>query len=470
MRPAGIYSDNNMKAQRKKIICGTDFSSNAIRAATSAATLAAKLKEPLVLAHIMELPATELIGRDFVAEAQARGKARLKEEADRLRALGARVEEYFTIGSPYETLVNVAKENNARMIIMASSKRSAAERWFIGSVADRVAQSSSFPVFVVRDPAVLEEWAAGTRPLNIFVAASLGHSSDAALLWLRDLIKAGPCNITAGYLNWIPESNSRIGVTGPISLVENTQEVQAILERDLQDKVEKLLGTREVKLAVEPAWGRIDSRLVEMAQREQADLIVVGTHQHQGAKRLFAESVSRGVLHEASVNVAIVPGAAIGPAEAPIIPTRRVLVSTDFSEIGNHAILSAYSILSCGGKVCLVHVVEPFELPNPLIANYKPTHKNKRQHKAHVEKLLKDLQQLIPSQAESLGIETEVQVVENHNPAVGICHAAERFGADVICIASHGRSGISKALLGSVATKVLSRSERPVLIVRPGKE
>jgi nucleotide-binding universal stress UspA family protein len=60
-------------------------------------------------------------------------------------------------------------------------------------------------------------------------------------------------------------------------------------------------------------------------------------------------------------------------------------------------------------------------------------------------------------------------VVEHRDAAEAICREAERFGADAICLASHGRGGISKALLGSVAASVMARSRRPVIVVRPGQ-
>jgi len=55
----------------------------------------------------------------------------------------------------------------------------------------------------------------------------------------------------------------------------------------------------------------------------------------------------------------------------------------------------------------------------------------------------------------------------HEDPAVGIGNVAARLGADVIVIASHGRSGLRRVLLGSVAQQVVQREPRPVLIVRP---
>ena len=56
---------------------------------------------------------------------------------------------------------------------------------------------------------------------------------------------------------------------------------------------------------------------------------------------------------------------------------------------------------------------------------------------------------------------------EGGHVAAGICEAADRFDADLICIGSHGRSGFLAGAIGSVAQAVLARSSLPVLAVRP---
>lgn len=63
------------------------------------------------------------------------------------------------------------------------------------------------------------------------------------------------------------------------------------------------------------------------------------------------------------------------------------------------------------------------------------------------------------------GIEVKTRVV--HGPVVeAIIDAAEREGADLIAIASHGRSGLSRVFYGSVAAGVLHRVDRPLLLIR----
>jgi nucleotide-binding universal stress UspA family protein len=65
------------------------------------------------------------------------------------------------------------------------------------------------------------------------------------------------------------------------------------------------------------------------------------------------------------------------------------------------------------------------------------------------------------------GVEARTQVAQGP-VAEGILNAAEREGADLIAIASHGRSGLSRVFYGSVAAGVLHRIDRPLLVIRSG--
>jgi nucleotide-binding universal stress UspA family protein len=69
-------------------------------------------------------------------------------------------------------------------------------------------------------------------------------------------------------------------------------------------------------------------------------------------------------------------------------------------------------------------------------------------------------------QMEQAGVQLKTATVEAHAVWRGILEAAETDGADLIVMGSHGRSGIEKLVLGSVAQKVLSNSKVPVLLMR----
>lgn len=67
---------------------------------------------------------------------------------------------------------------------------------------------------------------------------------------------------------------------------------------------------------------------------------------------------------------------------------------------------------------------------------------------------------------EACGIAVTTSIVEGPAVYKGILEAAESIGADLIVMGSHGRKGLEKLVLGSVAAQVLSHARMPVLIVR----
>jgi nucleotide-binding universal stress UspA family protein len=210
---------------------------------------------------------------------------------------------------------------------------------------------------------------------------------------------------------------------------------------------------------VAAACSRPDSQLIDLARAEHADLIVVGLNQREGLLESWLGSIARGIVHNAPMSVACVPASWPDNSVSERVPIfKRVLVGTDFSKLGNQAIPFAYSMLYRGGVVRLVHVVIPA----------RSTVKVQDAQRKQINKITDELRALIPSEAGARWVTTEFEVVTSRQPAASICQAAERFGADLICLGSHGRSGLSRAILGSVAQDVMARSLRPVLVVRAG--
>lgn len=444
-----------------RIICGTDFSIHAANAAQVAAALAKRGNTALRLMHGVAPASVEFLSRENVDRIRERLRRKLVAEGNRLRETGADVMESLALGRPHEVLANAAQPSNADLIIVSSIGQFAPSRWLVGSVAEKTAQLAKVPTLVVRDHQSLINWAEGRRKLKVLVGYDFSASSDSALRWVASLRRIGACQVTITYVSWPPKESWRLGIGGNAALADNSAEVQKLLERDLAERCQQVFGKAKLKLRVLPSWEPVEEKLVELAKVEGADLMVMGTNQRQGLNRFWLGSVSRGVLHNTSMNVACVPAADEPSPTADKIPSyRRVLVPTDFSKPGNRAIAFAYGAASRGGEVCLVHVIPPTggfklrtEATNALNAKRK-------------QELAARLEALIPEDALRRGIRSKFEIVEHEHPAVAICQAAERCGADLICIGSRGRSGIKKQLLGSVTEALMRRSKRPVLVVR----
>lgn len=448
---------------RQPIVCGTDFTAPAASAATVAAGLAVALRHPLLLVHAV--PAGGWQRRVGTGGAKGVTDAS-RREAARLRALGATVITESHRGHADEVLVARARETNAALIVVGALGTRAPTQRFLGSIAERTAEMAPVPTLIVRQGASFEQWLCGKRPLRVFLGFDFTVTAEAAADWVRDIRTAGPCEITAGHLNWPPEDERQFGVLDRSPASGNPPRLQELLERQVGDRVQATLGEEQVEVRVEQHGGRVDLALVAMAVEAQSDLIVVGTHQRHGLARLWSGSVSRGVLSEAPVAVAVVPVPVTPNRTRPIPKVRRVLVATDLWRHSQRAIAYACGIVRSGGVVRIVHVTHPRAISHGA---YETTLGRTDRHLLHVRALGRRLEALRPGAAQALAVETEAQVIEHEDVITGICQEAERFDADVVVVGTKG-AGLSNAVLGSVAGGVVATLRRPVLVVNPIKE
>jgi nucleotide-binding universal stress UspA family protein len=218
------------------------------------------------------------------------------------------------------------------------------------------------------------------------------------------------------------------------------------------------LGDDVSTVVVRPYFGDPAPCVVEIASELKAQLIAVGAHQRQGLSRLTGFSVSRELLHHSATNVVCVPVTAkFDPREAHLPEFRRVLVGTDFSALGDAAVPFACAACAVGGLVKIIHVAAP---------------RLRSLRKAGTgwnTDLREQLRGLIPYETGARCQPPQIEVLESRDVAAAICEEAERFGADLVCLASHGL-GASRALHGSVTKSVLKKIRRPLLVIRRPEE
>jgi nucleotide-binding universal stress UspA family protein len=304
------------------------------------------------------------------------------------------------------------------------------------------------------------------------VAADFSASADAAIEWVAGLRAIGPCDVVVAYSSWPPAERRRLGTGIRRTVFENDPEIDVALRRDLERKVGVLAGHGEVRIRVETCLGHVAGHLVGMARKDGVDLLVAGSRRRHGASRLWQRSVSRGVLRAAPMSVACVPAARPhGHAVAPIPEIRTVLAATDFSELGDQAVPVAYAMLPQGGTLHLVHVVEMADVQDLSYRHYEtgfpPTDE---QRAAQEPELAAQLQALIPAAAAKRGVDTQIPIIEARTAGAAVAMAAEQLAADVICVGSHGRSGLAATFAGSVAPDIIARSGRPVMVVGPARD
>lgn len=454
------------------IVCATDFSPLAEGALEWAATMAKRTGGHVDLVHVTPNPSGDSLAMTFDttrfdAEVARRSTERLREAARAAAgAFDVSVRPQLLRGAPHEEITKHAHAEDARMIVLGTSGLALLERLLLGSVADRTVRSADRPVVLVPEAPEPRVWAADAARAPRIVAG-LGTADDRELVsFVGDLRRGGPADVAFVHLYWPIGEYDRLGLKGSRDLMTPDPEVVKNLEPELRAKVTLLPGTGTVSLDIRPAWGEPASNLLVAVEEREADLLVVGAHERHGLARMVRGSLARRLArHSRYVPIAVVPATLHAPAPtAQAIPrVRSVLAVTDLSPLGNVGVAHAYSLMrGTGGTVELCHVHE-HSLPNPAYAYERP-----EQNLTDIERarLTAELRALVPSDAESLGITTHLTIVDGGRAGEAIVQAAERLNVDVICLASRGRSGLARAVLGSVAQDVVQRARRPVFVVR----
>jgi nucleotide-binding universal stress UspA family protein len=183
-----------------------------------------------------------------------------------------------------------------------------------------------------------------------------------------------------------------------------------------------------------------------------ADLMVLGTHECIGLRRLLAGSVATAVLRGAHCLV-LVLSSHDRPSRAEEI--RVILHPTDSSDVSEAARRVARSLArDHGARLVLLHVL-PFDIfTNELAVPVDP-----REYRAALERLGKYLD------GPDLKYPVETRVSQG-DAADEILRTAREIGADLIVMGTHGRTGLSRLLMGNVAESVLPEADCPVLVVK----
>ncbi|MEE9575883.1 MAG: universal stress protein [Gemmatimonadota bacterium] len=213
--------------------------------------------------------------------------------------------------------------------------------------------------------------------------------------------------------------------------------------------------TAEFKVIVgEPTPG-----IARAAKLSGADLILMATQGRTGLAHLLMGSVTAAVLRTLPIPVlALRPG----QAELPLTTVQRILWATDLSPVSEAAwpyVLMLADLLTA--EVILLHAVRPAELAGLADHPVPPPAGWMERYLTPLEQELERRQRAV----EALGLRARRKIVVG-TPAEVIVAEAQGEQADLIVMGTHGRSGLSHVLLGSVAEAVIRKAACPVLTVQ----
>jgi nucleotide-binding universal stress UspA family protein len=196
--------------------------------------------------------------------------------------------------------------------------------------------------------------------------------------------------------------------------------------------------------------------IIKASDEVDADLIVLGEHRRQALKGIFVGTTAERAIRASRRPVLIT-------LAVPANHYRHVLIATDLSEASRDAVRAVTALsLDKHSAISVVHVFDAIgsglmtrvSLSTDQVEDYVET------ERAHAAQDLSAFLRDAP-------IEPMYQLLKlnESSPASAICLAAQEISADLIVVGTHGRTGIAKLLLGSVAETVLRTSACDVLAV-----
>lgn len=196
--------------------------------------------------------------------------------------------------------------------------------------------------------------------------------------------------------------------------------------------------------------------IAEEAAHRKADLIVMGRRGRTGLKRLLVGSVAKRTIGHAPCNVLVIPRKAA-------LACRTILVATDGSKFSEVAAREAVTMAkTCGaGLVVITAVPAESSAPLDIVSQNMQKEMIAGREMAAAESSIKFVRDL----AEKENVLVSALIYAG-TPADVIIHAAEEKKADLIVLGSHGRTGIDRLLLGSVAERVIGTADCATLVVK----
>jgi nucleotide-binding universal stress UspA family protein len=247
----------------------------------------------------------------------------------------------------------------------------------------------------------------------------------------------------------------------PALAVVDTDRIEADLRNAATHTVEQArarLTRSGVKVEGVVLRGRPATAIVDQARRMQADLVVVGSRGHGRVEAMLLGSVSAEVVDHSPVPVLVARGSGVA----------RVVLGWDGSSCAAQAadLLRAWPIFA-GSLIRVVSVADagipwwsafPVDVSPEMMPMYVEAQNATRQK--HDE-----LARELTAQLVGAGMRAEAERRDG-GAATEILAAATAFKADLIVVGTHGRTGLQRILLGSVARNVLQHARCSVLIVR----
>jgi nucleotide-binding universal stress UspA family protein len=256
---------------------------------------------------------------------------------------------------------------------------------------------------------------------------------------------------------------------GPIE-AEYRQEKQKYLD----GIVGRIREVSKVPVSAELLEGEI-AATIRAASEGKAELIVMTTHGRGPLARFWLGSVADELLRSSTVPLLLLHPSKAAPDFKAEILFKHILLPLDGTPLAEQIVPVAAEVARIMGASCTLLRVTHTDVPESLASSSRGVMVTERVRMMVEE--LETLEKRKHQEAESylegiaerirpLGVHVQTSVILDEPPAPAILNAAEN-GMDLIALETHGRGGLKRLWLGSVADKVIRGSSVPVLVQRP---
>jgi nucleotide-binding universal stress UspA family protein len=291
---------------------------------------------------------------------------------------------------------------------------------------------------------------------TILVGCDLSPASDQALDRAAAIAAARGARLVLVHAQ---AEDGPVGEVDPETQQQLGEVTAAMRVREARELAERLarLEASGVPAEVKSRVGPPDEVLAQAAAELGAELIVIGSQGHTGIARMLLGSVAASTIRHAACDVLVCRG----PAAAT--PFQRPLVALDFSPVASKVLAHTALVSAPGAAFDIVHA---WQLPTgswgaTLLGQARFPWSTVRDAVLASARSLADK---LVAEHQGLGHPLNVDLLQGP-PASVITHAAERGGNDLIAVGAHGRRGVRRLLLGSVAESTIRHSPCSVLVV-----
>jgi len=262
------------------------------------------------------------------------------------------------------------------------------------------------------------------------------------------------------------------GVT--FSVADLTREVTERREAYLDGVVKRLRDRGVTAIETRVMHGEVAASLCELLDKDEDQLVVMATHGRGALGRFWLGSVADEMVRATGKPLLLVHPEEGEPDLAREVKLGRVVLPLDGTQLAERMLEPVAELLAgAGAEVVLLRAVQSI-MPADLTPDTASGRKEARSILMQVQEIQMRLRreaeeslQAAAGRLEAKGLRVRTDVIVEDDPAKAILREAEREGADLIALETHGRRGLSRLLHGSVADKVVRGAHVPVLVHHP---